>query len=42
LIRPRRCCQAANPDANVTALEEAGLAMKLHQPDFFRRQKNRK
>jgi hypothetical protein len=31
LIRPR-----------LTALEEVGLAMKLLQPDFFWRQKNRK
>jgi hypothetical protein len=36
------CCQAANPGANVTALEEVGLAMKLHQPDFFWWQKNRR
>jgi hypothetical protein len=37
-----RCCKAANPGANVTALEEVGLAMRSHQPDFFWRQKNRK
>jgi hypothetical protein len=36
-----RCCQAANPGANVTALKEVGLAMKFRQPDFFWRRKNR-
>jgi hypothetical protein len=37
-----RCRKAANPGANVTALEEVGLALKFHQPDFFWRQNNRR